>query len=100
MQSTDKVGFHGVNKYMMGNYFGGGYGFGGFGFFFMLLFWGLIIWAIIAGVRMLSNGHGHQGDCCGGGAKEDSAQKVLRERYAKGEITKEQFEQMKKDLSA
>ena len=83
---------------MMGDYFGGGYGFGGFGFFFMILFWGLIIWAIIAGVRMLSNSHGHQGACCGG-SKGDEAQKVLRERYAKGEITKEQFEQMKKDLS-
>lgn len=81
---------------MMGDYFGGGYGFGGLGFIFMILFWGLIIWAIIAGVRMMSGSYSHS--CCGG-AKEDSAQKLLRERYAKGEITKEQFEQMKKDLS-
>lgn len=81
---------------MMGDYFGGGYGFGGLGFIFMILFWGLIIWAIIAGVRMIS---GNQGHACCGGAKEDSAQKLLRERYAKGEITKEQFEQIKKDLS-
>lgn len=82
----------------MGNYFGGGYGYmGGFGFFFMILFWGLIIWAIVAGVRMLSGGHG-QGTCCGD-TKGDEANKMLRERYAKGEITKEQFDQMKKDLS-
>jgi putative membrane protein len=86
---------------MMGNYFGGGYGFmGGFGFFFMILFWGLIIWAIVAGIRMMSHGGNHGGgSCCGGGNKENTAQKVLRERYAKGEITKEQFDQMKKDLS-
>ncbi|MDP3957569.1 MAG: SHOCT domain-containing protein [bacterium] len=82
---------------MMGNYFGGGYGYmSGLGVITMILFWGLIIWAIIAGVRMMS---GNQGHACCGGAKEDSAQKLLRERYAKGEITQEQFEQMKKDLS-
>ncbi|MGH9917957.1 MAG: SHOCT domain-containing protein [Nitrososphaerales archaeon] len=30
---------------------------------------------------------------------EDSAMRVLRERFARGELTKEQFEQMRKDLS-
>lgn len=81
----------------MGNYFGGGYGLmGGLGFILMILFWGLIIWAIIAGVKMMSNGHSHS--CCGE-SKKDNAATLLRERYAKGEITKEQFEQMKKDLS-
>ncbi len=29
----------------------------------------------------------------------DSAMQVLRERFARGELTKEQFEQMRKDLS-
>lgn len=29
----------------------------------------------------------------------DSAQDILRQRYAKGEITKEQYEQMMRDLS-
>jgi len=83
---------------MMGNYFGGGYGYmGGFGFFFMILFWGLIIWAIVVGVRMMSRSQG--GHPCCGGAQGDEAGKVLRTRYAKGEITKEQFDQMKKDLS-
>lgn len=87
----------------MMNYFGGGYGYmGGFGFFFMFLFWVLVIWAIVAFVGMMSRHHNQNGhSCCGGSKeKEDDAIGVLRTRYAKGEITKEQFDQMKKDLSA
>lgn len=76
-----------------------GYGFG-FGGFFMILFWGILIWVILALVR----GNGFGGGCCGrghvhghGGGKDD-AMDILKQRYAKGEITKEQFEEMKKDL--
>jgi len=35
-----------------------------------------------------------------GGSQSDGAMEILRKRYAKGEITKEEFEQMKKDLLA
>jgi len=35
----------------------------------------------------------------GGITREDSAMRVLRERFARGELTKEQFEQMRKDLA-
>jgi Short C-terminal domain len=41
------------------------------------------------------------GCCCGpmmmGGGQED-AQAILDRRYAKGEITKEQYEEMKREL--
>lgn len=81
---------------MMGNYFGGGYGYmGGFGFLLMFVFWGLVIWAIIAFVQSVSN---NKGQDSGSSKNEDSAMKTLRERYAKGEVTQEQFEQMKKTL--
>lgn len=33
-------------------------------------------------------------------SSSDDAIKILRERYAKGEINKEQFDQMSKDLSS
>lgn len=71
----------------------------GFGWIFMILFWALVIWAILAFVRGAS-----MGGCCGGhhreehGHREDSALQILKERYAKGEISKEDFERMKKDI--
>lgn len=88
----------------MGNYFGNMMGYGGFGFGFgwilMLLFWGLIIWAIIALARGVSGnggrGHYHEERR----RKEDNALNILKERYAKGEISKEDLERMKKDILA
>lgn len=87
---------------MMGNYFGdmmSGLGFN-FGWIGMLLFWGLIIWAIFALIRGFS---GH--NCCGHNQDErkhgeKDALEILKERYAKGEISKEDFERMRKDLVA
>ena len=80
-----------------GNMMGYGWG-GGFGFVFMLVFWGLIIWGIFALVRG-ATGHG----CCGRGHGEQGRGEktpldILKERYAKGEINKEEFDAKKKDL--
>jgi len=80
---------------MMGSYFGGGWGFG-FGPFLMIIFWALIIWAIFAVVRGTSGG-----SYCGHKHEEKGADKaldILKERYAKGELSKEEFDRMKKDL--
>ena len=75
--------------------------FGGFGWIFMFVFWGLIIWAIIALVRGgFGNshmcGHDHGVDTHG---KDKSPLEILKERYAKGEIDKKEFEERKKDLN-
>lgn len=82
----------------MGDYYSMGWGTGfGFGWIFMLVFWGLVIWAIFALVRGASGGGG--GSYHGKSEKgEKSAIDILNERYAKGEVSKEDFDRMKKDL--
>lgn len=75
-----------------------GYGTGfGFSWIFMIIFWSLIIWGIIALIREF--GHGR---CCIHQDKDkkiNSALDILNERYAKGEINKEEYEAKKKDLN-
>ncbi len=75
-------------------------GFGAFGGLMMIpmvLFWGLIIWLIVWLVRGAGGG-------CGGSWRYDrhdesnSALDILKTRYARGEINKEEFEAKKKDL--
>ena len=66
----------------------------GWGFGIMALmgfFWILVIIGFIVGIRWLL-GKGRR-------EKMDSALQILRERYARGEINKEEFETRKKDLS-
>ncbi len=75
---------------LFGSFGMGGYGmmgFGmGFGFLFMLLFWGVLIWLVVTLINASPSGK-----------KEDSLN-ILKKRYASGEITKKQYEEMKKEL--
>ncbi|HEX2987027.1 MAG TPA: SHOCT domain-containing protein [Chloroflexota bacterium] len=72
-----------------------GYGFGWWGIL-MMLFWVLII----GGGILLFVWLFRQVQPAGGGAGPVPRQpiEILRERYARGEITREQFEQMRHDL--
>jgi putative membrane protein len=64
----------------------------GFGMMFMMvLFWVLVIIGIVLAIRWLTS-QGRE-------RRSDSAVEVLRQRYARGEIDKEEFEAKKRDLS-
>ena len=59
----------------------------GFGFIFMLLFWGLIIWLI---VTLINTSQSNK--------NESDSLTIIKRRYASGEITKKQYEEMRKEL--
>ena len=67
-----------------------------FGIILFILFWLGIIWLIVWGVKTISHGGNHHHYT--GNESRSDAMTILKERYARGEITKEQFNQMKKDL--
>lgn len=74
----------------------GGFGWGGLmgiGAVVMIVFWGLVIWGIVLLVRGLASGVGG-----GESSRQDSALEILKRRYVRGEISKEEFEDKKKDL--
>lgn len=69
----------------------GGWGWGmGIG---MVLFWGVVIVAIVLLVRAVG-AFGGQGER----RQEKTALDILKERYARGEIGKDEFEAKKRDL--
>jgi putative membrane protein len=73
--------------------FWGYYGWGmGFGWILMLVFWMLVILGIVMLAKFIA-GKGRQG------ATEESALDILMKRYARGEITAEEFKKIKDDIS-
>ncbi len=58
----------------------------------MLVFWGVVIAGLVLGIRWLVS----QGRPAG----HDHALAILRERYARGEINREEFEARRRDLDA
>ena len=76
----------------------GPYGYGGgwmaFGWFTMLLFWALVIVGIVVVIRWAS-----ARSVSSPGVAGDTPLEILKRRYASGEITKEQYEAMKRVIA-
>ncbi len=74
------------------------YGFGwgpGLGWISMILFWGLVILAIAALARWLMQ------QSPGGSATPDKTPlQILQERYARGEVDRDEYEQKRRDLTS
>jgi putative membrane protein len=70
-----------------------GYGFVGYGMLILaFIFWILVFVGLVLLIKYLWEG--------GRGKRvEESALEVLKKRYARGEISKEEFEEKKKDMS-
>ena len=82
----------GMGSGMMGY----GYGMSWYGHIFMLILWVAVIVAIVFLIRWLvvssrTGGPRESHD-------EDTALAILKKRYARGEIDKQEFEEKKKDL--
>jgi len=56
----------------------------------MFVFWGVVITGIVMGMRWLAR-QGRE-------SKPDAALEILRQRYARGDINREEFESRKRDL--
>lgn len=74
----------------------GGWWWWGFGALHMLLLWGLLILIIVALVKWVFGMPGGRSDTSR--REEGRALEILKERYARGDIGKEEFEQKKRDL--
>lgn len=86
-------GWGGSGWGMMGPGMMGGFGWMGLMPVLWIALLGLIIWAIFAWARSL-------GESGGSGSRHpDSALEVLKKRYARGEVNKEEYEEKKKDLA-
>ena len=68
----------------------------GIKFIAFLLFWILLIVLMLVIIRWLLKPHHHFFSCC---QSNSGALDILKNRYAKGEITSEQYEEMKAKLS-
>jgi putative membrane protein len=67
-----------------GNVAGMGFGGMGFGWIFMLLFWAFVILGVAYLLKLLFSSSNET-------AVKESAQDILKKRYAAGELTKEEY---------
>jgi len=77
---------------------GMGFGMMGFAWPFMFLVPLIFLILVVLGLYYLLSGQGRQDSSAGNGGS--GALRILKERYARGEITSEQYANMKQDLES
>lgn len=82
------------NNMMNGYSSYGGFGLFGMGFL-MILFWGLVIWLIYFLIKSGTNNNRNESRPSN---KDESSLEIAKKRFAKGEITKKEFDEIKKEL--
>jgi putative membrane protein len=87
----------GLGMFGLGHMFGFGHMFGGFWFLGHLFRLAVVAAVIVGVVYAVRFGTGR--NRTGSAGRDDSSLEILRRRYANGEISKEEFEQKKNDLS-
>lgn len=78
--------------HMFGEY---GLGMGLLGVIFMILFWVLIITGVFYLIKLLVGTTSNTGS-----PPKETAEEILKKRYARGEINKEEFNRMKKEVQS
>ena len=91
LAQSDRYGNWHMARWMMG-----GWGMGWFGMIFMIIFWGMIIIGFVLLIRWLVQSTGSRGHS--GVSTGSKAMDILEERYARGEITRDEFESIKGDI--
>ena len=95
-QTGQYGGYGGYGGWGMGPGMMSGYGMGWFGGILMIVFWILILVGLIFLIKWLIQSTSRDKTTGSGGNR---SLEILKERYARGEIDKEEFESKKKDLS-
>jgi putative membrane protein len=81
-----------VRTMMFGPYsYGAGWGWMAGGWIIIVLFWGLLIFGIVALIRGMSPRSMP--------TQSSTPVEILKRRYAAGELTKDQFEEMKRNVA-
>lgn len=75
------------------SHMGGAWGFHGLGILWMVLFWALVIAAVVFLVKAIVGNGGPAR-----GSDRNRSLEILEERYAKGEIGQEEFEDKRRTL--
>ena len=94
--SESMAQWRGYGDWHMGPGMMGGYGMGWFGGIFMIVFWVLVIVGLVFLIKwLIQSTKAESGRSI---SNSSSAIDILKQRYARGEIDKEEFEEKKKDL--